>query len=92
MIPYVAQQLVDEAKITSEKQEAEDKLALEASKKLNRDLKRKAMRQALSFGEDELNEDEDTALEVEDASQPKKRITKNPDVDTSFLPGNYSID
>lgn len=42
------------------------------------------MRQALSFGEDD---DEDLLLKTDERSQPKKRITKNPDVDTSFLPG-----
>lgn len=54
---------------------------LELNKKLDRDLKRKKVSSSMSFTLDEEGDvDEEAAFVV------KKKVTKNPNVDTSFLP------
>ena len=75
-----ARELVDEEKKAAERETEESRLKQEEGKRSSRELKRKTIVSALSFREDE----EEGAEEI--VHIPKKRLTKNPDVDTSFLP------
>jgi protein FAM50 len=75
-----ARELVDEEKKASERETAENRAKQEEGKRNGRELKRKAIVSALSFREDE-EEGEEEVVDV-----PKKRLTKNPNADTSFLP------
>ncbi|CAM9288829.1 unnamed protein product, partial [Ectocarpus fasciculatus] len=73
-----AREFVDEAKEASDRLEVERQQAeLEAAKQ-RRDNKRKVQQKALSFADDD--EEEETVF------VSRKKYTKNPTVDTSFLP------
>lgn len=76
-----AREYVDEAKVQSDRQAEEQRLADQEALKRARDNKRKAARAVLSFAGDG-EEEEDT----EELFISRKKQTKNPAVDTSFLP------
>ncbi len=76
-----ARGLADEAKRKEDLKLEEDARNLEENKKAEREAKRKMMRQVLSFAEDAEGLEQE-----EEEFVPKKRLTKNPIVDTSYLP------
>jgi len=75
-----AKDVIDLAKTEHEKRQLAEKASKEAEKKTERENKRKAMASSLSFAEEDNLEEEDEKIFV------PKRLTKNPDAETDFLP------
>jgi protein FAM50 len=77
-----AREVAQETKNEHEKKQQELEKEVQEYKKKEKELKRKKMAATLSFGLDDDEEEE----EAEEFAKPLKKLAKDPNVETSFLP------